>query len=128
MKFSPLRIFVVENHADSLHALQYYLEQMGHAVIAATTMAEALERLPGADCEVLISDIGLPDGSGWELLERARLPRPIFAIAVSGYGMPEDCERSVAAGFRAHLVKPTDPDELDGLLEQAMAEKADARG
>jgi CheY-like chemotaxis protein len=121
---SSLRIFVVENHLDSLRALQGYLEQMGHKVLTATTMTEALAALPGAGCDVLISDIGLADGSGWELMERLKLSGPIFAIAMSGYGMIEDRERSKAAGFRHHLVKPTDPDELDELLDQATVERA----
>jgi CheY-like chemotaxis protein len=118
----PLRVFLVENHLDSLHALRGYLEQMGHTVLFATTMSETLAAFPGADCHVLISDIGLPDGSGWELMERLAPSRSVFTIAMSGYGMPEDIERSRRAGFRHHLVKPTDPDQLDTLLAQAAAE------
>lgn len=115
----PLRIFVVENHADTLKYLTMYLEQMGHTVESAKTMEEALAALPKADCEVLISDIGLPDGDGWELLERVELPHPIYAIAMSGFGMNADHARSKAAGYRHHLLKPMNPDELDSMLEEA---------
>ena len=124
---SALRIFVVENHEDTLRSLQLYLEQMGHNVSSARTMSEALELLPAANSDVLISDIGLPDGTGWELMEQVKLPRPIFAIAMSGFGMNADRIRSKEAGFRHHIVKPAEPDELDALLDQAAAEIASAK-
>lgn len=118
----PLRIFVVENHPDTLEYLQLYLEESGHHVESAETMASALEALPGRDFDVLISDIGLPDGTGWDLLGRLQLPRPVYAIAMSGLGMNADQLRSRAAGFRHHLLKPFPLSELDGLLEEAARE------
>ena len=121
---SPLRIFVVENHADSLKYLVLYLEMIGHTVLSATTMTEALAKLPGARCEVLISDMGLPDGDGWELLRTVQLPSPIYAIAMSGFGMNADRARSKAAGYRHHLLKPFVPTELDAALEEAAQAKA----
>jgi CheY-like chemotaxis protein len=72
----PLRIFVVDDHVDTLKWLKLYLESLDHTVLTAQTVTEALAELPSANCEVLISDIGLADGTGWELLEKARLPRP----------------------------------------------------
>jgi two-component system CheB/CheR fusion protein len=120
----PLRIFVVENHPDTLKYLSLYLTQMGHTVLSAWNLEEAVAALPGADCHVVISDIGLPDGFGWELLERAHLEKPIFAIAMSGLGMTADRARSKAAGFRHHLIKPFDPDELDEMLAEAGRELA----
>ncbi len=120
----PLRIFVVENHADTLKWLSIYLEQMGHIVMSANNLTDAVEALPTANCDVLISDIGLPDGTGWELLKRVCLARPIFAIAMSGFGTNADCSRSKEAGFRHHMLKPFDPSELDVLLEEAARERA----
>jgi two-component system CheB/CheR fusion protein len=118
----PLRIFVVENHADTLKYLTLYLEGMGHTVLSARNMQDALAALPAAGCDVLISDIGLPDGDGWELLHTL-CPEPgqcpIYAIAMSGFGLNADRATSKAAGFRHHLLKPFDPDELDALLEEA---------
>jgi len=70
----PLRIFAAENHEDTLLALRLYLEELGHSVESARTMTEALEKLPGSNVQVLISDIGLPDGTGWELLQRREPP------------------------------------------------------
>ncbi len=118
----PLRIFVVENHKDTLLWLTRYLEMLGHTVLSARTKAEALEALPKAACDVLISDIGLPDGDGWELLRAAPLPRPVYAIAMSGFGMTADRAKSVAAGYRHHILKPFDPGVLDAILEEAARE------
>ena len=122
-----LRILVVENHPDTLKYIGMYLEALGHEVESARTMRAALEMLPKADRDVLISDIGLPDGDGWELLRRARLSRPIYAVAMSGFGMGADRKRSEAAGYRHHLLKPFNPGELNVLLAEASRELEDAR-
>ncbi len=119
----PLRVFVVENHEDTRVALQQYLEMLGHEVQSAASGRAALEALPRANCDVLVSDIGLPDMDGWELLRTVRLPRPIYAIAMSGFGMNADRRRSQEAGFRQHLVKPFNPDHLETMLEEAAREK-----
>ena len=122
----PLRVFVVENHADTLDLLTQYLQSMGHAVCSANTMTEALAALPNSPCDALISDIGLPDGDGWELMEKAHLPASVYAIAMSGFGANADRLKSKAAGFRRHLLKPFVPTELDAALEEA-ADEADAK-
>jgi CheY-like chemotaxis protein len=118
----PLHVFIVENHADTLRFLSLYLEGLGHMVTSANTMAQALERLPEANCDMLISDIGLPDGDGWELLRQARLPRAVYAVAMSGFGMNADRLKSKAAGYRRHLLKPFVPGELDAALKEAAQE------
>jgi CheY-like chemotaxis protein len=118
---SALRIFLVENHPDTLSSLTMYLEQEGHVVISATTMEEALQLLPETEFDVLLSDIGLPDGDGWELLRQAKLQKPVYAIAMSGFGMNADREKSKAAGYHQHLLKPFDPDELDKILAEVAA-------
>lgn len=84
-------------------------------------MNEALREIPGSHCDVLISDIGLPDGDGWELMRRLK-KRPQYAIAMSGLGMTGDRARSREAGFRHHLVKPTGPEQLAEILEGAARE------
>lgn len=114
-----LHIFVVENHEDTRVLLCILLEQMGHSVASARTMREALRLIPDSHCDVLISDIGLPDGDGWELMERLGPHRPQYAIAMSGRGMNGDRQRSEAVGFRHHLVKPTGPEQLATILEHA---------
>ena len=123
----PLRIFLVENHADTLKYYQMYLQMEGHTVVHARTLNEAYQSIPTADCDVLISDVGLPDGTGWDLLNRLRTenrPHPPYAIAVSGYGRDEDRARSRAAGFRHHLLKPFDPGALDVMLVEAARERS----
>ena len=123
----PMRIFVVENHADTLKYFHFYLQGEGHAVFEARTFSEAFEAIPRLNCDVLISDIGLPDGKGWDLLKRLRdegLSHPPFAIAMSGYGTPEDIDRSREAGFRHHLLKPFSPEKLEVVLEEAARELA----
>jgi CheY-like chemotaxis protein len=120
----PLRVFVVENHDDSRLMLTMLISQMGHQVESAASMHEALDALPEADPEVLVSDIGLPDGDGWELLKQVHLPHEVYAIAMSGFGMASDRERSKAAGFRHHLVKPMDIEQLESLFAEASRERA----
>jgi CheY-like chemotaxis protein len=102
----PLRIFIVEDHWDTLETLRLYLERLGHIVMSTRSKEEALKEIPGARCDVLLTDIGLPDGNGWELIEEVGESRPAYAIAMSGYGLPADLDRSAEAGFRHHLVKP----------------------
>ena len=120
----PLKIFVVENHPDTLLYMQMYLEGFGHIVLCAHSVQEALAAMPGARCDVLISDIGLPDGDGWELLQTltGKGQAPAYAIAMSGFGMNADHRRSEEAGFRHHLLKPFRPNEFDAMLDEAAKE------
>lgn len=120
MNTESLRICLVENHADTAELLVLLLAQKGHQVVCATTCAQA-RALLDKDCfDVLLSDIGLPDGSGWDLLaERKPHSRPPCAIAMSGFGSPRDHHRSLAAGFQHHLLKPVSLPELFRLLATA---------
>lgn len=118
-----MSIFIVENHEDTLQYLGHYLAMVGHSVRSARDMTSALEDLKSVPVDVLISDIGLPDGDGWELMRRVKETGPLpFGIAMSGYGMRSDKEKSLSAGYRHHLVKPFGPDELDTVLKEAAAE------
>ncbi len=117
----PLQIFIVENHEDTLKYLRMYIETLGHTVASATSMADALQKIPRQKVDLLLSDIGLPDGSGWELLEQLPSVPALFAVAMSGFGMNADRARSRAAGYRHHLIKPFMPDELDAILAEASA-------
>jgi DNA-binding response OmpR family regulator len=114
-----LRVFLVENHEDTVRYMQLYLEQMRYQVSVAADMATALREIPESGCDVLISDIGLPDGDGWQLMEKLGDQRPRFAIAMSGYGTVNDQLRSREAGYDHHLVKPFAPDALMALLREA---------
>jgi CheY-like chemotaxis protein len=119
----PLRILVVENHPDTLESLKLYLEDSGHQVITSMTVSEASALLQHSECEVVICDIGLPDGTGWDLMHTInKLPKRVFAVAMSGFGMNADSVRSREAGFRFHLLKPFKAAELDRVLGVASDE------
>lgn len=117
-----MRIFIVENHPDTLKYLKMYLESMGHSVTTACTMQAALAASPTEHCDVLLSDLGLPDGDGWQLLKQAKFPQPVYAVAISGFAAESDLERSRAAGFRRHIVKPFGGEDLREALEEAACE------
>jgi CheY-like chemotaxis protein len=116
-----MRLLIVEDHESTRHVLARLLQRAGHHVEAAATGAEALDLLKSAGpFDAMISDLGLPDQSGLDLVKSARQLQPsLFAIALSGYGMEEDIERGKAAGFMAHLVKPVPMEQLRALLERA---------
>ncbi|MDB6007693.1 MAG: hybrid sensor histidine kinase/response regulator [Prosthecobacter sp.] len=112
----PLNILLVEDHKDTNRLVRMSLERRGHTVTTAASVAEARSAFPAANANVLISDIGLPDGNGWELLREIRATSHVPAIAMSGYGCAEDLRRSQDAGFHAHLVKPFKVTELEAAL------------
>ena len=117
-----LKILLVENHADTLLYLQKYLESLGHKVHPARDMETAISLFSTHLPEILISDIGLPDGDGWELFRRVCEENPAsvpYGVAMSGYAMQSDTDQSISAGYRHHLVKPFLPDDLDTLLQHA---------
>ena len=117
-----LRIFLVENDADTRRIFGMLLERMGHSVRSVETLADALAELATARYDVLIADIGLSDGTGWDLLRLMRednIPQPPYAIAMSGFGMSADRTRSLSEGYREHFVKPIDTRRLFAALEQA---------
>ncbi len=110
-----LDIFIVENHEDTLVYLRKYLEQNGHSVRCAYSMSSAITELNTRPAQVLLSDIGLADGSGWDLLRN--LKEKPFAVAMSGYGTEADIEKSKAVGYQHHIIKPFLPEELDEVLD-----------
>ena len=117
----PLRILLVEDHRDTRHVLSRLLVHFGHEVVTAENIRSALQILAAEEIDVLLCDIGLPDGSGYEVIAHARRKRPIKAVAITGFGMDEDVRRSKQAGFDFHLVKPVDLHELQTVLERLAA-------
>jgi CheY-like chemotaxis protein len=118
------RILVVEDHGDTLRSMKLLLRRLGYEVLAAETMTDALRIADEEEFDILLSDIGLPDGSGLELLKRLRLQRAVPALALSGFGMDEDLARSRDAGFSDHLTKPVSIDRLQAAIAQLEAEGA----
>lgn len=111
------RILLVEDHADTLQIMSRVLKSLGYSVETATTVKEAMIKGQGA-FDVLVSDIGLPDGSGLDIMRMMRDRTGLTGIAVSGFGHDDDVRRSKEAGFAVHLVKPVDFGVLDGTLKQ----------
>jgi CheY-like chemotaxis protein len=109
---------VVEDNEDACHTLCLLLKSRGYKVEAAGTVQTAISLAGRQHFDLLLADLGLPDGDGLTLLETMRRFSPgLQGIAVSGYGMPHDLENSRQAGFAAHLVKPVRFSELRVLIE-----------
>jgi signal transduction histidine kinase/CheY-like chemotaxis protein len=115
---APLRILLVDDHADTLSVLRRVLTRRGHTVFAASTAEAAVELASRESLDLLISDIGLPDRSGLELMAELQKARRICGIALSGYGADADIERSRAAGFIGHLTKPVEIPALEKLIAE----------
>jgi PAS domain S-box-containing protein len=117
-----LRVLLVEDNPDSREAVSRLLRGEGFATETACDLRSAIELASSGDFDVLVSDIGLPDGSGLDLMRtlRDRGRRSIAGIAISGYGHAEDIRLSLEAGFAAHLVKPLTIRELSASIFRAV--------
>jgi len=124
----PLRILLVEDHHDSAQVLARLLRHKGHAVEVAGSVSAALAAVAGDHpFDVLISDLALPDGNGLELMRRL-VDSGIHGIAISGFGSAADIERSRAAGFASHVVKPISVADLWSALENVRSRLAAGAG
>jgi two-component system CheB/CheR fusion protein len=113
----PLDVLLVEDHADTAKVMRRLLTREGHRVQLAGTLADALDAARARTFDLLISDLGLPDGSGADLLRTLRDEgRDPPAVALSGYGQERDIERTREVGFAAHLTKPIDLDLLNSAI------------
>ena len=117
-KRRSVRLLLVEDHEDTNRSLTRMLRRRGYEVHPANDIRSALDIAARKQFDVLVSDIGLPDGSGIDLLKALRAKRDVFGIALSGYGMEEDIRRSGEAGFSHHLVKPVDLNKLDSIIQE----------
>jgi two-component system CheB/CheR fusion protein len=114
-----LRLLVVEDHGDTADMIRLMLESEGHEVVLAGDVESALERAGQDDFDLLISDLGLPDGSGLDLMRELQARgHKLPGIALSGYGQDSDIAQSRAAGFVAHIIKPIDMDRLASILAE----------
>ncbi len=117
---SPSRILLVEDHVDTARVLQRMLQHTGYEVESAHSVARARELIARQHFDLLISDLGLPDGSGLELMQDVRRTKPLPAIALSGFGTEEDAAASRAVGFAEHLTKPIEWERLRSALERVL--------
>ena len=116
-----MRILLVEDHEDTKRSLTNLLRRRGYHVQSAGDLQSALDQSAKEEFDVLISDLGLPDGSGIELMRALNSQRPVFGIALTGFGMEDDIRKSYEAGFKHHLVKPIDLNKLDSLIQESAA-------
>jgi signal transduction histidine kinase/ActR/RegA family two-component response regulator len=123
-------ILLVEDHEDTNQSLVRLLQRRGYRVSSAIDVKSALEAAGADHFDVLVSDMGLPDGSGLDVMQKLSASNgAIFGIAVSGYGMESDIRKSHEAGFQHHLIKPIDLNQLDELIqERALADVPSANG
>lgn len=113
-----LRILVVEDHADTLRVLAHLLHHFGHEISVADRTHSALQSLQSKVFDVILSDISLPDGSGYEIVSQAKQKQAVKAVALTGFNGEEDIRRGKEAGFDFHLSKPIDFHELRTVLDQ----------
>jgi signal transduction histidine kinase len=121
-----LRLLVVEDDADTRELITFILEQCGALVTSVTSVREALDVLAHSKIDVLLSDIGLSDTDGYELIRQVRLMdkgdgRNIPAVALTACATEEDRRRALSAGFQCHLPKPVEPTELIAVLSRLAA-------
>lgn len=124
-----MRILLVEDHEDTNRSLTNLLRRRGYQVQSADSISSALECAANGSFDLLISDIGLPDGTGIELMERLGTEHSLAGIALTGFGMEDDIRRSRDVGFSEHLVKPVDLNKLDAVIQKlALSRVAETTG
>ena len=112
------RILLVEDHATTAALMARLLRKRGHHVELAHNKRDAIAIGLRAEFDVIISDLGLPDGTGFEVMEALRSKSRAVGIALTGYGMEADVAQTMEAGFQFHLTKPVDAQKLFQAIEQ----------
>jgi CheY-like chemotaxis protein len=110
------RALLVEDHRPTRKALANLLTRRHYEVVSVGSVSEARETAGRQPFDIVISDIGLPDGNGYDLMTELRNRHGLVGIALTGYGRDEDVDRSQAAGFSAHLTKPVSVEGLECAL------------
>ena len=114
-----LHILLVEDHADTAQAMAALLNALGHRVTVAGSIAEAMAAAElAAPIDLVVSDLGLPDGNGQDLMRELIRRYGLRGIALSGYGMEQDLRKSREAGFERHLIKPIDAEVFKATIRQ----------
>jgi signal transduction histidine kinase len=125
-------LLLVEDHPDTAHVMARMLRRAGFQVTAATTLAQAFAETEAArktvndsgrtrPIRLVVSDLGLPDGSGYDLMRKLRADYRLRGIALSGFGMEDDVRLAEEAGFARHLTKPVDFELLLAAIRELLA-------
>jgi CheY-like chemotaxis protein len=120
VKRGGIRILLVEDHEATRISLARLLMRRNYEVVTAASLAEARRVADENEFHLLISDIGLPDGNGCDLMAELRKTRPLKGIALTGFGMEQDLARSRDAGFVTHLIKPVRIQSLETALNTVL--------
>jgi two-component system CheB/CheR fusion protein len=115
------RVIVVEDDADIAEGLRDFLTTVGYKVYVAPDVASARALAKAVEFDVLLSDLRLPDGTGWDLMTELSETRPVRAVAISGYNSDADINRSRQVGFLDHIAKPLSFERLTSALDRAVA-------
>src|SRR5947199_7554915 len=126
MDRKPYRIIIVEDHASTAEALRKFLTTIGYKVYVAPDIASARALTKAIEFDVLLSDLRLPDGTGWDLMEELSATAPVRGIAISGHNTETDVERSRKVGFLDHIAKPLVAEELTAAIERAITKPRQA--
>jgi CheY-like chemotaxis protein len=114
------RLLVVDDHVDTCTGMRMMLERRGYDITVAHSADQAVEKTQQQDFDLVISDIGLPDRTGYELMTELRQSKGLLGIALSGFGMENDVEKARDAGFSEHLTKPINFDRLEQAIRQLL--------
>ncbi len=120
----PRRVLLVEDHPDTAAAVRELLQEMACEVALAGTVEQALAAAQRDSFDLVLSDVGLPDGSGFDLMSLLRDRHGLSGIALTGFGMEQDIERGRQAGFQDHLIKPITFDRLSQAVHRFFAARA----
>ena len=115
------RVLLVDDHHDTCIGMKRMLERRGYEITVAHSADQAVEKVRTQDFDLLISDIGLPDRSGYELMREVRLSKNLPGIALSGFGAEQDVNQARAAGFAEHLTKPINFERLERTIQNLLS-------
>lgn len=118
-----MKLLLVEDHADTAKVMGVLLRNLGHEVATAHSVTAALELAHEQRFDIVLSDLGLPDGNGLDLMRELAQKYGLRGVAISGYGMEEDLAQAERAGFFAHLTKPVNFQQVQAVLTQFAAAK-----
>ena len=118
---SHRRVLVVDDHYDTCLGMKRMLERRGYHITIAHSAEQAVEKVRTQEFDLLISDIGLPDRSGYELMREVRLNKPLPGIALSGFGSEQDVNQAKEAGFAEHLTKPINFERLEKTIQSLLS-------
>jgi signal transduction histidine kinase/ActR/RegA family two-component response regulator len=118
------RLLLVDDHVDTCTGMKMMLERRGYDISVAYSADQAAEKARHQDFDLLISDIGLPDRTGYELMSQLRQMKGLPGIALSGFGMDADVAKSHDAGFSEHLTKPINLDRLEQAIRRLLESKS----